>query len=202
MEAQAKHRLATRRGNDAFSRSVARATDVIHQSIFTKRAFKRHKENKSPPWQTIHAIPVAMKRRPAAVSGGRNEPDLFSNSQIPPKLVTHGKANKNVRFLNDFIGVGMRIPGAALLILGLFLCFAIDDWEFVGLIPMGIGLILLTIAEKKASALALAQVGSFERIDKRIPPTSQNHLPTADTVQLSSEVLQLLERLNRSSRPR
>ena len=100
------------------------------------------------------------------------------------------------------IGVGMRIPGAALLILGLFLCFAIDEWEFVGLIPMGIGLILLTIAEKKASALALAQVGSFERIDKRIPPTPQNQLSTGDTVQLSSEVLQLLERLNRSSRPR
>ena len=115
-------------------------------------------------------------------------------------MLTRGKVNKNVRFLNDFIGVGMRIPGAALLILGLFLCFAIDDLEFVGLIPMGIGLILLTIAEKKA--LALAQVGSFERIDKRIPPTPQNHLPTADTVQLSSEALQLLERLNRSSRPR
>ena len=34
-------------------------------------------------------------------------------------------------------GVGMRIPGATLLILGFVLCFAIDDWEFVGLIPMG-----------------------------------------------------------------
>ena len=135
--------------------------------------------------------------------GGRNEAYPLSNDRrYRPSLLTHGKANKNVRFLNDFIGVGMRIPGAALLILGLFLCFAIDDLEFVGLIPMGIGLILLTIAEKKASALALAQVGSFERIDKRIPPTPQNQLPTADTVQLSSEVLQLLERLNRSSRPR
>jgi hypothetical protein len=28
MEAQARHRLATRRDNDAFSRSIARATDV------------------------------------------------------------------------------------------------------------------------------------------------------------------------------
>jgi hypothetical protein len=75
----------------------------------------------------------------------------------------------------------MRIPGAALLILGLFLCFAIDDLEFVGLIPMGIGLILLTIAEKKASALALAQVGSFERRDKRFRLRRRIILPTADT---------------------
>ena len=29
---------------------------------------KRHKENKSSPWQTFHAIPVAMKSRPAAAS--------------------------------------------------------------------------------------------------------------------------------------
>lgn len=94
----------------------------------------------------------------------------------------------------------MRIPGAALLIFGFSLCFAIDDWEFVGLIPMVVGLILLTIAEKKASALALAQVASFVQIEEQAPRPFQHHLPAAGSMDLSSEVLQLLERLNRSSK--
>ena len=68
MEAQAKHRLATRRDNDAFSSSVARATDVVYQSIFAKRAFEGHKEGKSSAWQTIHAIPVAMKNMGKSLS--------------------------------------------------------------------------------------------------------------------------------------
>ena len=82
------------------------------------------------------------------------------------------------------------------------LCFAIDEWEFVGLIPMAIGLILMAIAEKKASALALAQAGSFAQMEKQAPRPSQQQLPTADKMELSSEVLQLLERLNRSSKLR
>jgi hypothetical protein len=57
------------------------------------------------------------------------------------------------------------------------LCFAIDDWEFVGLIPMVIGLILLTIAEKKASALALAQVASLTQIEEQAPRPSPHQLP-------------------------
>ncbi len=96
----------------------------------------------------------------------------------------------------------MRIPGAVLLILGFSLCFAIDDWEFVGLVPMVIGLVLLTIAEKKASTLALAQVGSFAQIEKRAVRRSRHQLPEADSMELSTEVSQLLERLNRSSKLR
>jgi hypothetical protein len=107
-----------------------------------------------------------------------------------------------VRFLSDFTEVGMRIPGAALLILGFVLCFVIDEWEFVSLIPMAIGLILLIIAEKKASALALAQVRSFASMENQVPRPSQNRLPMVDSKELSSEVLQLLERLNRSSKLR
>ena len=107
-----------------------------------------------------------------------------------------------MHLLNDFVGVGMRVAGAALLILGYLSCFAIDDWEFVGLIPMGIGVICLTIAENKASALSLAEAASFKQIDKRAPSPSQTQLPRADASELSSEVLQLLERLNRSSKPR
>jgi hypothetical protein len=105
-------------------------------------------------------------------------------------------------FLSGFIGVGMRIPAAVLLILGLALCFAIDECEFIGLFPMAVGLILLAIAEKKASALALAQAASFAQMEKQAPRPSQKQVPTADSIELSSEVVQLLERLNRSSKPR
>ncbi|KRR18697.1 hypothetical protein CQ13_09570 [Bradyrhizobium retamae] len=95
----------------------------------------------------------------------------------------------------------MRIAGATLLILGLVLCFAIDDWEFIGLFPMAIGLILLAVAERKASALALAQAASFA-LEKQAPRPFQKQLPTADTIELSSEVIQLFERLDRSSKLR
>jgi hypothetical protein len=105
-------------------------------------------------------------------------------------------------FLSGFIGVGMRIPAAVLLILGLALCFAIDECEFIGLFPMAVGLILLAIAEKKASALALAQAASFAQMEKQAPRPSQKQVPTADSIELSYEVVQLLERLNRSSKPR
>jgi hypothetical protein len=115
-----------------------------------------------------------------------------------------GGASKplKMRFLSDYIGVGMRIPGAALLILGLGSCFVIDDWEFIGLVPLAIGLALLAIAEKKASALALAQATSLAKMEKQPPRASQKQLPTADKIELSSEVLQLLERLNRNSKLR
>jgi hypothetical protein len=96
----------------------------------------------------------------------------------------------------------MRILGAALLILGFALCFVIDDWEFIGLVPMAIGLTLVAIAERKASALVLAQATSFAQMEKQAPPASQERLPTADKIELNSEVLQLLERLNRSSKLR
>ena len=96
----------------------------------------------------------------------------------------------------------MRIAGSALLVLGFLSCFATDEWEFVGLIPMGIGVICLAIAENRVSALSLAEVASFKRIDKRAPSPSRNQLPAVDASELSSEVLQLLERLNRSSRSR
>ncbi|OCK53488.1 hypothetical protein LMTR3_27595 [Bradyrhizobium sp. LMTR 3] len=45
---------------------------------------KRHKENKSSPWQIIHAIAVAMKEdRSRFLAAG-----LFSNDRkYPPKLV-------------------------------------------------------------------------------------------------------------------
>ncbi|WP_213287257.1 hypothetical protein [Bradyrhizobium sp. sGM-13] len=119
-----------------------------------------------------------------------------------PSLWRRAKANKNVRFLSNFIGVRMRIAGATLLILGFVLCFAIDDWEFIGLFPMAIGLILLAIAERKASALALAQAASRAQMEKQAPRPSQKQLPTADVIEVSSEVLQLLEKLNRSSKPR
>ena len=101
-------------------------------------------------------------------------------ADIRPSLWRRSKANKNVRFLSDFVGVGMRIPGATLLILGFGLCFVIDDWEFIGLVPMAIGLTLLTIAEKKASALALAQATSFAQIEKqdRVPPRSSRRQRT------------------------
>jgi hypothetical protein len=120
---------------------------------------------------------------------------------VRPSLWKRAKATKNERLFCDFFGVGMRIPGAALLILGFGLCFVIDEWEFVGLVPMAIGLTLLAIAEKKASALALAQATSFAQMEKA-PRASQKHLPTADKIELSSEVQQLLERLNRSSKLR
>jgi hypothetical protein len=119
-----------------------------------------------------------------------------------PTLWRRAKAIKNVRFFSDSIGVGMRIPGTTLLTLAFVLCFAIEDWEFIGVIPMTIGLILLALAEKKASALALAEAASFAQIEKQVPRPSQKQLPTADTTELSSEVRQLLERLNRSSKLR
>ena len=102
----------------------------------------------------------------------------------------------------------MRIAGAAFLILGLLFSFSIDDWEavghvpvLIGFIPMGMGIVLLVIAENQAPALT-AEVVSFKRqMDKRTPRPSQNQPPTADAKPLSSEELeQLLERLNRSSR--
>ena len=104
----------------------------------------------------------------------------------------------------------MRIAGAAFLILGLLFSFSIDDWEavgdvpmLIGFIPMGIGIVLLVIAENQAPALT-AEVVSFKRqMDRRTPPLSQNQSPIADAMPLNSEeVLQLLERLNRNSRPR
>ena len=62
-------RLATQSRNQVFSRLVSsglryNSTRASSQSAHSKR----HKENQNPPWQTFHAIPVAMKRRPAAAS--------------------------------------------------------------------------------------------------------------------------------------
>ena len=96
----------------------------------------------------------------------------------------------------------MRILGAALLILGFGLCFAIDDWEFIGLVPIAVGLTFLTIGEKKASTLALAQATVLAQMEKKTVRLPQKKLSTADNMELSSEVLQLLERLNRSSKLR
>ena len=96
----------------------------------------------------------------------------------------------------------MRILGVALLTLGLGLCFAIDDWEFIGLVPVAIGFTLLTIGEKKASALALAQAALIAQAERQAVRRPQKQLRTADGTELSSEVLQLLERLNRSSKLR
>lgn len=96
----------------------------------------------------------------------------------------------------------MRVLGVALLTLGLGLCFAFDDWEFIGLVPMAIGFTFLTIGEKKASALALAQAALIAQAERKAVRRPQKRLPTADNMELSSEVLQLLERLNRSSKLR
>ena len=96
----------------------------------------------------------------------------------------------------------MRVLGVALLTLGLGLCFAIDDWEFIGLVPVAIGFTLLTIGEKKASALALTQAALIAQAERQPVRRPQKQLPTADSTELSPEVLQLLERLNRSSKLR
>jgi len=96
----------------------------------------------------------------------------------------------------------MRILGATLLIVGFGLCFAIDDWEFIGLVPMAVGLTLLTIGEKKASTLALAQAALLAQMEKKTICLPQKKSPAADNIELSAEVLQLLERLNRSSKLR
>jgi len=111
------------------------------------------------------------------------------------------KANRNVRFLGGSVGVEMRILGATLLIVGFGLCFAIDDWEFIGLVPMAVGLTLLTIGEKKASTLALAQAALLAQMEKKTICLPQKQSSAADN-ELSAEVLQLLERLNRSSKLR
>ena len=132
---------------------------------------KRHEENKSSPRQIVHAVAVAMKKL-TAVFWRQGCPQMIAD--VRPSLWKRAKAIKNERFLSDFFGVGMRIPGAALLILGFGLCFVIDDWEFVGLVPMAIGLMLLAIAEKKASALALAQAASFAQMEKQAPRASRN----------------------------
>lgn len=87
----------------------------------------------------------------------------------------------------------MRVLGVALLTLGLGLCFAIDDWEFIGLVPVAIGFTLLTIGEKKASALALAQAALIAQAERQPVRRPQKQLSKADNVELSSEVLQLLE---------
>ena len=119
-----------------------------------------------------------------------------------PSLWRRLKANRNVRFLGGSVGVGMRILGATLLIVGFGLCFAIDDWEFIGLVPMAVGLTLLTIGEKKASTLALAQAALLAQMEKKTVCLPQKQSSTADNMELSAEVLQLLERLNRSSKLR
>jgi cadmium resistance protein CadD (predicted permease) len=94
----------------------------------------------------------------------------------------------------------MRILGAALLILGFALCFfAIEEWEFIGLVPMAIGFTVLAIGEKRASTLALAQAALIAQREKRAVRFPQKQLPTVDNIELSSEVLQLLEKLNRRS---
>ena len=49
---------------------------------------KRHKENQTLPWQTIHAIPVAVK----PPLGGRMNLTRFRMIAVPPKLLTRGKA--------------------------------------------------------------------------------------------------------------
>jgi len=116
-----------------------------------------------------------------------------------PSLWRRIKANRNTRFSGGSIGVGMRILGTALLILGLGLCFAIDDWEFIGLVPMAVGVTLQTIGEKRASTLALAKVTLLAQMEKKATRHPQKH---TDNMELSADVLQLLERLNRSSKLR
>lgn len=104
----------------------------------------------------------------------------------------------------SFIGKSvMRIAGMTVLIVGFFLSFSIDEWEAVGLIPMGIGLILLTVGERQASVLGLADVEPFEsQAEIQTYPPSQNESSATDEVPVSAEVLVLLETLSRSSRAR
>ena len=68
MEAQAKHRLATRRDNDAFSSCSSGHRREFSRASLRSAHSKRHKENKSSAWQTIHAIPVAMKNMGKSLS--------------------------------------------------------------------------------------------------------------------------------------
>ena len=92
----------------------------------------------------------------------------------------------------------MRILGIVLVLVGFLLCVAIEDWEASGLIPIGIGIILVTVAKKHEEAFSLAET----KIERTLPPPKQNQLLADETVQLSPEVLQLLERLSRNSKPR
>jgi 8-oxo-dGTP diphosphatase len=196
IEPQLKRRLASKRGNQV----LAGAPKLISlENPYEARTGSDMKRAKALPGRLFMQSQWRWKNITVAFW----RPGLFSNDRrCRPSLWRRAKAIKNVRFLSDFIGVGMRIPGTTLLILGFVLCFTIDEWEFIGLIPMATGLILLAIAEKKASALALAQAAPFAQMEKQAPRPSQKQLPTADTIDLSSEVLQLLERLNRNSKLR
>ena len=75
----------------------------------------------------------------------------------------------------------MRIAGAAFLILGLLFSFSIDDWEavghvlmLIGFIPMGIGIVLLVIAENRAPALTAEVVSFKRRMDKVDSPFAES----------------------------
>ena len=100
-------------------------------------------------------------------------------------------------FPNGFI---MRIAGMTVLFIGLLLSFSMDEWEAVGLIPMGIGLILLTIGEKQASVLGLADVEPLKSLDAtRTSFLSHHETSATDEAPESAEVLLLLETLSRNS---
>ena len=90
----------------------------------------------------------------------------------------------------------MRIAGAVLLFAGLIWCIWEEDGDAFGLIPMGLGLIMLTIAKRRARTLALAHI----KIDQGLPPPTRNALLEAGPEQLSPDVRELFERLSRRSK--
>ena len=96
----------------------------------------------------------------------------------------------------------MRIAGITVLIIGFLLSFSIDEWEAVGLIPMGIGLILLTIGERQASVLGFADEPRKSQNEMQSYLPSQAVTSVTDDVPPSAELLLLLETLSRSSRSR
>ena len=97
----------------------------------------------------------------------------------------------------------MRIGGITILIIGFLLSFSVDEWEALGLIPMGIGLILLTIGERQASVARLSEVEPLTFRDEiRTCFPSQNETSATEEAPVSTEVMRLLETLSRSSRSR
>ena len=92
--------------------------------------------------------------------------------------------------------LGGDIAGAVLLFAGLIWCIWEEDGDAFGLIPASVGLILLTIAKRRARTLALVNV----KMDQGLPPPTRNALLEAGPEQLSPDVRELFERLSSRSK--
>jgi hypothetical protein len=95
----------------------------------------------------------------------------------------------------------MRIVGAVLYIFGLALCFSIEGWEPIGLIPMGLGVAVLAIAEREARDPTVEEgISSEMSLHRKLLRPSRNRLPEKEELPISVEIELLLERLSRLSR--